>query len=171
MGKRIVTVLELLIAVTLFAMFAALIVTTSTNDDIIEKTENFVELVRYKGCITDDMYDEFLDSFNVPVDISFEVTRQPSVLDANDALADGGGILEFTGDVINAIEDDHRIPANTYTMDVGDQIEVVVRKASPNFYDGIVGMLTGAGASSDRPAIAIKGGMILNTQYQTPDER
>ena len=55
MGRRIVTVFEVLLIMTLFSMFAALVITTSDNDNIVENTESFVELVRYKGCITDEM--------------------------------------------------------------------------------------------------------------------
>lgn len=163
MGRRIVAVFELLLMVSLFALFAALIITTNTNDAIIESTESFVELVRYKGCITEDMYNDFLGEFSTPVDIKFIVTRHNEIDDID--------TLQFTGDVLEAIEnpdDDvaNGILAHTYTMNVGDELQVVVRKMSSNFFDSMVGMLTGQGASSETPAIAIKGGMILNTQYQ-----
>ena len=163
MGRRIVAVFELLLMVSLFALFAALIITTNTNDAIIESTESFVELVRYKGCITEDMYNDFLGEFSTPVDIKFVGTRHNEIDDID--------TLQFTGDVLEAIEnpdDDaaNGILAHTYTMNVGDELQVVVRKMSSNFFDSMVGMLTGQGASSETPAIAIKGGMILNTQYQ-----
>lgn len=154
MGRRIVGVLELLIIVTLFSLFAALVITTNSNDRIIEQTEEFVELVRYKGCITSETYNEFLNGFNTPVDVSISVTRKPNVT-ASVAVE----TMQFDGDIAEALAAD-----NIYRMNVGDEIQVVVRKASASYYDSIVSMLTGSGRSNN-PAIAIKGGMILNTQY------
>lgn len=164
MGKRIVTIFEILITVSLFSMFAALIITTNTNDTIIEATEEFVELVRYKGCITDNMYADFLGEMPTPVDVHFVVTRQETLNE--------GDTLEFTGDVLQALENTstdlkNGVLANTYTMNVGDEIQVTVRKISSNFFDDIVGSMTGSVSPATKPAVAIKGGMILNTQYKT----
>ena len=156
MASRIVTVFEILIVATLFSLFAALGITTTTNDKIIENTESFVELVRYKGCITQDWYYDFIDSFDSPVDVRIEVTRTPEL-----ATADTGTTLQFTQDVIDAIDG----PDHIYKMNVGDEINVTVRKPSGNYYDNIVGVFTGQRAKGGNPAIAIKGGMILNTQY------
>lgn len=162
MGKRILTVFEIAIAVILFTLFSAMVITTNTNDAIIENTEEFVELVRYKGCITDEMYSEFLQKFNVPVNVKINVTRHDTIT--------GAETLQFTGDVLQAIHSTTNDPgngivANTYTMRVGDEIEVIVRKSAGGFYDSIVGILNHKGATEESPVIATKGGMILNTQY------
>ncbi len=162
MGKKILTAFEILIAVTLFAMFSAMVITTSTNDVIIENTEQFVETVRYKGCITEQMYNEFLDGFDTPVNVHITVTKKDAIT--------GNESLQFTNDIIEAVHSTANDPANgivahTYTMRVGDEIEVCVRKNSATFYDSIVGIFTHQGQIKDNPMIAIKGGMILNTQY------
>ena len=59
------------------------------------------------------------------------------------------------------------IIAGTYTMKVGDEIQVIVRKTTSTYFDNLMGFITGTGPASSSPAVAIKGGMILNTQYPT----
>jgi hypothetical protein len=162
MGRRIVTVLEILIVVTLFSMFGGLIITSATNDAIIEHTEDFVETVRYKGCITDDMYYEFIDGFNSVVDVSFIVTKKATVsVEGSDDVVD---TIELTNNVVSTFQNSNAA-ARIYKMNVGDEIEVIVRKPSGNYYDRIMGSLTGQMNAGENPIIARKGGMILNTQY------
>lgn len=164
MGRRIVTVFEVLLIMTLFSMFAALVITTTDNDNIVENTESFVELVRYKGCITDEMYSDFIGGFRSPVDVSIVVTKKGQLNE--------GDTIQFTGDVVDALENERTnvaagIIAGTYTMKVGDEIQVIVRKTTSTYFDNLMGFITGTGPASSSPAVAIKGGMILNTQYPT----
>ncbi len=157
MAKKIVTVFELLIFTTLFSLFAALVLTTETNDAIIENTEEFVDTVRYKGCITKNMYYEFLDQFKTPVSIDFSVTRYP-------VSVTGSGLpsLNFTNDILQAFD----TPDGMYKMNPGDEITVTVRKPSGNYYDAIAGRIAGNTTLHDNHVIAVKGGMILNAQYR-----
>lgn len=156
-GKRIVTLFEILIVTTLFAMFAGIVITSHTNDAIISHTEEFVEMVRYKGCITKNTYDDFLKGFDTPVEVNIQVTRKPQ-LSTPGAL----NTVEMTQDVVNTMAADAN---GLYRMNVGDEIQVIVRKPSGNLYNTLIGSITGQYAAGDKPAIAIKGGMILNTQY------
>ena len=160
MGSRIITIFEILIITTLFSMFSALGITTSTNDQIIENTEEFVELVRYKGCITQDWYHSFISGFDSPVDVRITVKRMPEL-----ATPDSLPTIEFTQDIVDAIDK----PEGVYKMTPGDEIEVVVRKPSGSFYDNVMSTLSGGKAGSTDPAVAIKGGMILNSQYDGAD--
>lgn len=112
--------------------------------------------------ITEQMYNEFLDGFDTPVNVHITVTKKDAIT--------GNESLQFTNDIIEAVHSTANDPANgivahTYTMRVGDEIEVCVRKNSATFYDSIVGIFTHQGQIKDNPMIAIKGGMILNTQY------
>lgn len=157
MGKRIATLFELLIALTLFALFAGMVITTHSNNAIISHTEEFVEMTRYKGCITEETYKAFLDSFDSVVDVRIQVDRK-DVLGGPDALDS----TEFTQDVVNTIASD---PDGIYRMKVGDEITVIVRRPAGNLYDTIIGSLSGMKAQGGSPVIAIKGGMILNEQY------
>ena len=156
MGRGFITVLEFLVVISLFSMFVGLIITTNTNDAIISHTEEFAELVRYKGCITEEMYYDVVEGFDAPVDVRFEAVRKPVL-----ANPDSGDTLEFTKDVLSAIESGDGI----YRMNIGDEIQVIVRKPSGNYFDYIVGTLSGKGMKDENPVVAIKGGMILNTQY------
>lgn len=158
MGKKVLIIFEVLIAMTLFAMYSSLMLTEDSNDEIINTTEEFVETVRYKGCITDDMYYEFLNEFNSPVDIRFIVTRKGVIDDTTDSM-------EFTHDVINAINSGSSPSECVYKMNVGDEIQVIVRKPSGTSYNTLIGSITGQGSGYTNPVIALKGGMILNTQY------
>lgn len=163
MAKRVITVFEILIFVTLFSMFASFVITTTTNDAIIDNTEEFVELVRYKGCITDQMYYDFIDSFSTPVDVSISVERQPVL-----ATPDTMPTLEWTKDVVLAFDTDadgDGVRDGMYKMNAGDEIEVIVRKPSGSYYDSIISRLSGNAYSVDKPVVAVKGGMILNTQW------
>lgn len=160
MGRRLITILEILLFTTLFALFAGMVITTHSNDAIVEHTEEFVELVRYKGCITKQMYDDFLDGFSTPVEVRMTVTKE-------NALTGAGSDLEsmvFTQDIVNRIVSD---PNDLYPMYVGDEIEVVVRRPGRSMYSTILGSLGGGGAKGEtNPVVAVKGGMILNEQWQ-----
>lgn len=160
MGKRIVAVFEILLLTTLFAFFATFVITTNQNTAITEHTENFVELVRYKGCITQSMYYDFLNGFTTPVDISFAVERQAFLSGTNDATS-----FEFTKDVIEAIESDDPAIGHIYKMQAGDNIQVTVRKPAGMVYNHVVGAASGNYTGSENPVIAAKGGMVLNEQY------
>ncbi len=162
MARKITTIFEMLIFATLFSLFAALVLTTETNDAIIESTEEFVDTVRYKGCITENMYYEFLNKFRVPVSISFSISHYSTT---GNTLP----TLNFTNDVFAAFEADADAdgkPDRIYKMNPGDEITVTVRKPSGNYYDSIASRIAGNTSLHDNPVIAARGGMILNAQYQ-----
>ena len=162
MARRIITVFEILILTTLFVFFAAFVITTNQNTAIIENTENFVELVRYKGCITEEMYTDFLNGFNTPVSVEISVEKQPST--DEDVPAE----YEFTEEILQDVQRDK--PNNIYRMETGDVIRIVVRKPSATLYDAVVGKLTGSYGYGDSPTITQKGGMILNEQYDGTED-
>lgn len=114
-------------------------------------------MVRYKGFITKNTYDDFLKGFDTPVEVNIQVTRKPQ-------LSTPGALdtVQMTQDVVNTMAADAN---GLYRMNVGDEIQVIVRKPSGNLYNTLIGSITGQYAAGDKPAIAIKGGMILNTQY------
>ena len=157
MGKRIVALFEILITVTLFAMFSGIVITTRSNEAIVDHTEEFVELVRYKGCITQQMYNDFLNGFDSVVDVKIAATRKDPLGSPSDPKT-----IQFTKDIVGTIEStaDH-----VYPLYVGDEFDVVVRRPARSMYSTIVGSLSGQYARDDCPVIAIKGGMILNEQY------
>lgn len=160
MGKRLLFFFEVVILLTLFVFFSSLAATTIQNDRIVDITENFAEVVRYKGCITRTMYDDLLASYPTPVEVNFEVTKAPALVTNDDIKS-----LEFTAEVIDGVYG----AENIYKMNTGDSIQIVVRKAGPTWFDTMVSALTGEG-TTDHPIIAIKGGMILNEQYHDPTE-
>lgn len=155
MGKRLLFFFEVLIMLTLFLLFGSLAATTLQNDRIVDVTESFAEVVRYKGCITRSMYDELLASFPTAVNVNFEVTKKPALVTAED-IKD----VEFSNEVIADVYGSTGI----YTMQTGDMFTVIVHKASPTWFDTIVSAMTGEGTTQS-PVIAVKGGMILNEQY------
>lgn len=160
LGKRITFIFSLLIGMILFALFGTLVATTNTNDAIIEHTEEFVELVRYKGCISEKAYYDFLKGFDVPVEVRITATRKPGP-------GETGNSLEFTQDIINAFSTDMDGDGKAdglYRMNPGDEISVVVRKPSGNLFDSLNRLLSGQDAGVIDPVVAVKGGMILNTQ-------
>ncbi|WP_281692852.1 hypothetical protein [Agathobaculum desmolans] len=158
MGRRILFFFEVLILLTLFVFFGSLAATTLQNDRIVDITEDFVEVVRYKGCITQSMYEDLLKAYPTPVEVNFEVEKAPALV-SNDAPAS----MQFTAEVVDGIYGSGRI----FTMQTGDSIEVVVRKAGPTWFDSMVSAMTASG-TDEKPIIAVKGGMILNEQYHDP---
>lgn len=160
MGRRVVAVFEILLLTTIFVFFTAFVITSNQNVAITEHTEAFVELVRYKGCITQTMYNDFLNGFNTPIDVSITVERQSFLAGDGQAMS-----YEFTKDVVEALEDDSAEIDHTYRMQAGDNIQVAVRKPAGTLYDAVASMAVGHGSSSTNPVITIKGGMILNEQY------
>lgn len=156
MGRRIQYILEILIFLTLFSMFSSFTITTYQTDDIIDVTEEFTELVRYKGCITEDMYFEYLEQYPTPVSLTF-VIEKGKVLQTSQYLS----AYEFTGDVMEAISTD-----GIYKMEVGDSIQVIVRKQGRSYFDALMGAVTKTSErNSVNPIVAVKGGLILNEQY------
>lgn len=154
-GKRLLYIFEILILVTLFAFFSSFVVTTNQNDAIVDETEQFSEMVRYKGCITEKMYTDFLKKMPTPVKIGFQVTKG-KVLETNNSPIS----KTFTNEIFESIE-----AIGYYPMRVGDEIQVTVRKTSPTYFDKMVELMTRKGAYQT-PIIAIKGGLILNEQYR-----
>ena len=162
LGRQITTMMEILIMITLFAMFSTLAITMNVNSAIIDNTEDFVELVRYKGVITESMYYEFINGFQTPVSATIIVKKKP-ILAANSDIE----TIYWTNDVITAFGADENGDGKRdglFKMNPGDEIEVIVRKPSGNYYDTVISSLTGGGSVYD-PVIAVKGGMILNKQY------
>ena len=123
MVKRLLFLFEALILLTLFIFFGSLAATTLQNDRIIDETENFVEVARYKGCITKSMYEGFLVSLPTVVDVNFEVIKVPELV-SSEEIKD----LDFTHEVIEAVYG----ASGMYTMETGDMLSVIVRKASPH---------------------------------------
>lgn len=162
MARRIVTVFEILILTTLFVFFTAFVITTNQNTAIIESTENFVELVRYKGCLTEEMYTNFLNEFNTPVSVEIFVEKQSST-NADDPVE-----YEFTKEILQDIQRDK--PNDIYRMKTGDVIQIIVRKPSATLYDTVVGKLTGSYGHGSNPVVTQKGGMILNEQYDGTED-
>ena len=157
MVKRLLFLFEALILLTLFIFFGSLAATTLQNDRIIDETENFVEVARYKGCITKSIYEDFLVSLPTVVDVNFEVSKAPELVTSED-IKD----IDFTHEVIEDVYG----ASGMYTMESGDMLSVTVRKASPTWLDTMIGAMTGEG-TTEYPLIAVKGGMILNEQYYT----
>lgn len=155
MGKRVLYFLEVLILLTIFSLGASFIITTYQNDAIVDATEDFVELARQKGCITAKMYDNLLDEMPTAVKVSF-VIEKAKVLKSDDDPLD----REFTQEVFDSIED-----IGYYPMEVGDHLQIIVRKSGQTYFDSIVAFLTGTNSSESDPIIAIKGGLVLNEQY------
>ena len=79
MGRKIQFVFEILIFLTLFSLFSSFTITTYQTDKIIDVTEEFTELIRYKGCITEDMYFEYLEKYPTPVSISFIIEKEKAL--------------------------------------------------------------------------------------------
>ena len=154
MDRRLSYLFEFIIVLTLFSMFAAFTITTTQNEQIVDITENFTEMIRYKGCITADMYNGTLRKYPTPVKITF-------IVEKNKVLSLNGDAHNkvFSKDIIESIE-----TTGLYGMKVGDEVQVVVRKNSPTYFDSVVGALTNR-QSTTNPVIAVKGGLILNEQY------
>ena len=103
------------------------------------------------------MYEGFLVSLPTVVDVNFEVIKVPELV-SSEEIKD----LDFTHEVIEGVYG----ASGMYTMETGDMLSVIVRKASPTWLDTMIGAMTGEG-TSEYPLIAVKGGMILNEQYYT----
>ena len=155
MGKRLLFLMETLILFTCIVFFGSLTATTYQNDRVRDVTENFAEMVRYKGCITRSMYEDLLKNIPTTVQVNFEVEKHHDLVASDQPMN-----LRFTKDVIDEIYSSTQI----YPLDVGDEFTVTVRKASPTLFDAMVSTLTGEG-SKDYPLIAVKGGLVLNEQY------
>lgn len=154
-GRRLLYIMEIILLMTLFAFFTSFVITTNQNDTIVDATEEFSELIRYKGAITESMYDNFLDEMPTPVKVSFVVDKG-SILELDDQPLD----QDYSQEVLEALDS-----IGYYTMKVGDQVKVIVRKTSPTLFDKVTELLTGQSSGDQQPIIAIKGGLVLNEQY------
>ena len=153
-------ILEILIFLTLFSIFSSFTITTYQTDEIIDVTEEFTELIRYKGCITEDMYYEYLEKYPTPISMTF-VIEKGKVLQTSSYLSS----YEFTGDVLSHFNPDDG--DGIYKMEVGDSIQVIVRKQGRSYFDALMGSVTKLSQqNSVNPIVAVKGGLILNEQYE-----
>ena len=155
MWKRLLFLMETLILFTCIVFFGSLTATTYQNDRVRDVTENFAEMVRYKGCITRSMYEDLLKDIPTTVQVNLEIEKHHDLVAADQPMN-----LRFTKDVIDEIYSSTQI----YPLEVGDEFTITVRKASPTMFDAMVSALTGEG-SKDYPLIAVKGGLVLNEQY------
>lgn len=147
--------MEIILLLTLFAFFTSFVITTSQNDTIVDATEEFSELIRYKGAVTETMYNDFLDKMPTPVRINFVIDKG-SVLELEDQPLN----QNYSQEVLQALDS-----TGYYPMEVGDQVKVIVRKTSPTMFDMVTELLTGQHSGDQQPIIAIKGGLVLNEQY------
>lgn len=154
-GRRLLYIMEIILLLTLFAFFTSFVITTNQNDTIVDATEEFSELIRYKGAITENMYEEFLDKMPTPVKVSFVVDKGTTL-----ELDDQPLNQNYSQEVLQALDS-----AGYYPMEVGDQVKVIVRKTSPTLFDMVTELLTGQRSGDQQPIIAIKGGLVLNEQY------
>lgn len=154
-GKRLLYIMEIVLLMTLFAFFTSFVITTNQNDTIVDATEEFSELIRYKGAITESMYDNFLDEIPTTVKVSFVIDKS-SILELADQPLD----QDYSQEVLEALDS-----IGYYTMKVGDQVKVIVRKTSPTLFDKVTEILTGQSSGDPQPIIAVKGGLVLNEQY------
>lgn len=186
MGRRFQYILEIIILLTLFSLFSSFTITTYQTDRIVEITEEFTELVRYKGCITKDMYLEYLQKYPCPVSISFIVEKAKAL--STSSYMSG---YRFTNDILTAVSNDQfgkeeidlgtvdaehlyylesnpeQIYKNMYVFDVGDSIQIIVRKQGRSYFDTIISAVSHMSTRSDpTPIVAVKGGLILNAQYE-----
>lgn len=154
-GRRLLYFMEAILLLTLFSFFTSFVITTNQNDIIVDATEEFSEMIRYKGAITKNMYDEFLEKMPTTVRVGFVVDKGKVLQKDTDPLS-----VNFSQEVWTALEGQ-----GYYAMKVGDQIEVIVRKTSPTLFDKVSEMLTGQASGAQQPVIAVKGGLVLNEQY------
>lgn len=154
-AKQLLTIMEFLLFLTLFSFIGAFVTTTNENDRIVDATEEFTELVRYKGCVTKQMYEDFRNHISTPVKVNFIIDKAKVMEEDNAPLSQ-----DFTADVLEALD-----ASGIYTMSAGDQIRVVVRKLTPTTFDHVSGIYSGQVRGGAMPIIAIKGGLILNEQY------
>lgn len=187
MGRRFQYIFEVIILLTLFSLFSSFTITTYQTDQIVEITEEFVELIRYKGCITQDMYMEYLEKYPCPVSLSFTVEKAKAL---NTSQYMSG--YRFTNDVVTAITNNsygkeeiengdtpsaeqqyylesnpEQIYKNMYVFDVGDSVQVIVRKQGRSYFDSLISSVSHMSTRSDpTPIVAMKGGLILNAQYE-----
>lgn len=154
-GKRLLYIMEIVLLLTLFAFFTSFVVTTNQNDTIVDATEEFAELIRYKGAITKSMYDNFLNKMPTPVKVGFVVDKS-TILELEDQPIS----QDYSQDILEALDG-----PGYYAMKVGDQVKVIVRKTSPTLFDKVTELLTGSSSGEPQPIIAIKGGLVLNEQY------
>lgn len=154
-AKQLLTIFEFILILTVFALIGSFEITVQENDRIVDATEQFTELVRYKGCITKQMYEDFREQISTPIKVNFIVEKGKTLKQSDELLN-----ANFTEDVL-----EHLDASGLYAMSAGDEIKVVVRKLSPTSFDRTVGMLTGQMRGGANPVIAIKGGLVLNEQY------
>ena len=98
-GRRLLYIMEIILLMTLFAFFTSFVITTNQNDTIVDATEEFSELIRYKGAITESMYDNFLDEMPTPVKVSFVVDKG-SILELDDQPLD----QNYSQEVLEALD-------------------------------------------------------------------
>ena len=154
-GRRLLYLVEVILLLTLFAFFTSFVITTNQNDLIVDATEEFSEMIRYKGTITKNMYEEFLEKMPTAVKVGFVVDKGKVLQKDDDPLS-----VNFSQEVWTALDN-----TGYYTLKVGDQIKIIVRKTSPTLFDKVSEMLTGQGSGMQQPVIAVKGGLVLNEQY------
>lgn len=154
MGGRILTIFQIKVSVIIFLLISSIIITDVQSTRMKEYTESFAETVRHKGYITKEMYEDYLKSVSLTtIKISLiHDKRSPFLKD--DVLN-----LRFTRDIVEEIYRN-----GIYKLKVGDDFEVILRKATPKYFDTIIGILTQK-IPSRYKVIAAKGGMILNEQY------
>ena len=74
----------------------------------------------------------------------------------------------WIGDIVDAFDVDANgdgVRDGMFKFNVGDEIEVVVRKPAGNYFDELVTSISGGRGAREDLIVAVKGGMILNTQY------
>lgn len=154
MGSRILTIIEINIYVCIFLLIIAVIVTDTQTSAMKDSTRDFVETIRYKGYITQEMYEDYLRSLSFTT-VKIELVHSIAGEFSNNNVLD----LRFTKDIIDEIYTN-----GLYKLNEGDDIRIILQKASPTYFQAITSIFTGK-QPIGYTLITVNGGMVLNEQY------
>lgn len=140
-----------------------------------QATSDFVDNVRYKGYISDDMYEDFLFRISLS-DILFNVEIEHHKKVYNPVLTDPTDPSTFTGDYKVSYDEYFteeikenlfsETGNNIYKMEKGDYIKVVVNNTTKLKSSIMFDFVTGSPGDDGISEIYVPyGGVILNEDY------
>ena len=119
-AKQLLTIFECILLLTVFALIGSFEITTHENDQIVDATESFTELIRYKGCITRKMYEDFREQIPTQVKVSFVIEKGEALKESDEPSG-----MDFTADVLEQMD------VGFYPLHAGDNLQVIVQNSLP----------------------------------------
>ena len=172
MGDTVITLIAIFLAAILMFVFPMMTL-SDRNDDVTQlaiqtETTEFVDNIRTTGRLTNEEYENYLDSLNATgnlytVELEFRLLDENAGKKTNQANNDRIGENEYVSEFTTQIESQLR-EQGVYTLKEGDIVSVQVKNSSntlsqtlKNFYFRIIGNDTYVIAAEHAGIVAVNG--------------